>query len=262
LACARRGPLVGEVELARSSAEGEIEGDGNAFRGRHELPRDHDNRVSVEYTTCEPEFYSAGSFEFEPGESAIEVEYAYRPVETLKASGWTRVGRTAGPQSTIAEDELEIKVYARADLSRPFARGEVRTYLIGRYDRTPYDAYDYEYTYGALGSTWRRGATRVLASVSWSRSESPEATDTWTVVADVRREIVVERWRVRAAGRWAVATGQETDSTRSHYTIASRWDLGSVDLTAEYWLVEKDDRADPAQTYTEHVAILSLGRAF
>jgi hypothetical protein len=259
---ARRGPLGAEVELARSSADGDVEGAGNAFRARVGLERDLDNRLSIEYRSCEPEYYSGGSFEFEPGESAIEIEYAYRPGELLKASGWTRVGRTTEPQSAIAEDALELKVYARADLSWPLARGEVRTYAIGRYDRTPYEAYDYEYTYGSLGSAWRRGPTRALGSVSWSRSESPEVTDTWTVAADLRQGIIAGRWSVRAAGRWTVATGDETDYTRFHYILESRWDLGEIDLTGEYWLIDRDDRADAGQTYTEHVVVLSAGRAF
>lgn len=262
LVSARRGRLDGELELARSSAEGEAEGSGTAFRARIGFGGDLDNRISLEYASSEPEYYSAGSFEFEPGESGIQIDYAYRPGEKLKTSGWARVGRRTGAQSTVADDELELKAYARADLSWRLARGDARAYVVGGYDRTPYEAYDYEYAYGALGSTWRLGRTRALGSVSWSRSESPEATDTWTVAADLRHEIIAARWTARAAGRWTAGTGDDTDYARSHYTFESRWDLGEVDVTTEYWLIDRNDRGDASQTYTEHVVALSVGRAF
>jgi hypothetical protein len=262
LVSARRGRIDGELELARSSAVGEIEGSGTAFRARVAFERDLDNRVSLEYGSSEPEYYSAGSFEFEPGESAVQIEYAYRPSENLKTSGWARVGRTTGSEFTVAEDEAELKTYARADLSWRLMRGDARAYVVGRYDRTPYQSYDYEYTYAALGGTWRGARTRALGSVSWSRSESPEATDTWAVAADLRHEIIAGRWTARAAGRWTVGSGDETDYARSHYTLESRWTLGEIDLTAEYWRIERDDRVDAVQTYTEHVAVLSAGRAF
>jgi hypothetical protein len=262
VASIRRGRLGGEIEVARSSAEGEVEGSGTALRARVLYEKSLDNRVSLEYVSSEPGYYSAGSFEFEPGESALQIDYAYRPGEKLKTSGWARAGRTSGSESTVAEDELEIKAYARADITWRLAHGDARAYVVGRYDRTPYESYDYEYTYAALGSTWRIGRTRALGSVSWSRSESPEATDTWAVAADVRHEIVQRRWTARAAGRWTTGSGTETDYARSHYTLESRWDLGEVDLTAEYWRVERDDRADAGQTYTEHVVVLSAGRAF
>lgn len=258
----RRGHFDGELEFARSSAEGEVEGSGTAFRARVGFGGDLDNRVSLEYASSGPDYYSAGSFEFEPGETGIQIECAYRPGERLKTSGWVRVGRTAGSESTIAEDELELKAYARADVSWRLTRGDARAYVLGRYDRTPYESYDYEYAYAALGSTWRIGRTRALGSASWSRSESPEATDTWTVTADLRHELIAGRWTARAAGRWAVGTGEETDYTRSRYTLESRWDLGGIDLTAEYWLIDRDDQADASQTYTEHVAVLSAGRTF
>lgn len=260
---ARAGKLAGEIELGRSSVDGDLEGSGNAVRARVGLERDLDNRLSLEYASSEPEYYSAGSFEYEPGERAFEIEYAYRPGESLKTSGWARVGRTLGARSTLAEDELEFKIYGRAELSWELARGEARAYAVARHDRTPNEAYEYRYSYGALGGTWRRGRTRAIGSVSWSRSHSPEATDLWTAAADLRQELIARRWTARVAGRWTAATGDaETDYRRAHYTLETRWDFGEVDLEAEYRRIDRDDRADPDRSYTEHVVVLTAGRAF
>jgi hypothetical protein len=259
---ARRGRLDGELELARSSAEGDVEGSGTAARARLGFGTSLDNRVSLEYVTSEPEYYSAGSFEYDPGESVLGIEFAYRPGDLFRTSGWARVGTTSGPESTFAEDELGLKAYARADLSWTLAGADARFYAVGRYDRTPYETYDYEYAYGALGGTWRRGPTRALVNASWSNSRSTDSSDTWSLAIDLRHELIARRWTARAAGRWTEGSGDTTDYTRSHYTFESRWDFGAVDLSAEYWLIDRDDRADPGQTYTERVVAVGLGHAF
>jgi hypothetical protein len=262
VAGAGRGQLAGELELARSWASGETDGEGGAFRARVSYESDLDNRVHLEYAHNDREYYSAGSFEYEPGESAVEVDFAWKPHERIRTSGWTRVGSTSGPQSAVAEDELEVKLYGRAEVSWQAADGEIRTYVVGRHDRTPYDSYDHLYSYGAAGGSWRRGATRVLGSVSWSRSRSPEATDTWSGSLDLRRDLIARRLRIRAAGRWTAGSGDDSDYVRSHYTLESRWSLGDFDLEAEYWLIERDDRHDPDQSHTEHVVRVGVGRSF
>jgi hypothetical protein len=259
---AGRGRLVSDIELARSSTSGETEGTGSAVRARLGLEDGMDSRVSLEYVWSDPEHYSAGSLEYEPGEEALQLDYAYRPGERLRTSGWVRVGRTTGPQTSVAEGELELKTYGRADVTWTAGPGDVRGYAVGRYDRTPYDDYDYQYAYGSVGGEWRVGRTRAVGSASWSRSRSPESTDTWTAAADLRHEVIARRWTVRVAGRWTQGEGDETDYSRAHYTLESRWSLGNTDLEAEYWLIDREDRVDPLQSYTEHVVTVSLGQAF
>jgi hypothetical protein len=258
----RAGTLEGELEVARSTVEGEIEGSGGALRARAGVERDLENRIFVEYVWSEPDYYAAGSLEQEPGERAIELEYAYRAREALKTSGWVRVGRTLDSQSGVDEDELELKAYSRAEHSWTFDRGDARIYAVGRYDRVPYDTHDYNYAYGALGGAWRRSRTRALGSLSWGRSRSLETTDTGTAAADLRHDLIEGRWTVRVAGRWTLGTGDEVDYVRSHYTLETRWDLGTADVEVEYWLIDREDRADPAQSYTEHVLTLTIGQAF
>ncbi|MFH1501829.1 MAG: hypothetical protein ABIG03_02150 [Candidatus Eisenbacteria bacterium] len=263
VARAGRGSLSGELEYARSSVSGDAEGEGGALRARVGLERDLYNRVHLEYAHSEPDYYSAGSFEYQPGESALRLEFAFRPHERLRTSGWTQVGRTSGPQTTLAEDGLEVRLYGRAEATWAAAAGEARAYVVGRHDRTPYESYDYVYSYGALGGSWHRSGARVLGSVSWSRARAPEAADTWSGSLDVRKDVIETFWTVRVAGRWTVgSSGTESDYVRSHYTLESRWRFGELDLEAEYWLTKRDDRADRNQSYTEHVVAVSLGRSF
>ena len=256
------GDLAGEFELARSDAAGETEGRGIAVRAKLELERDWRNRVSLEYASSEPDFYSAGSYEYDPGKHTLELDYSCRPNERFSSSGWVRTGRTFDSRSALADDELELKLYSRAELTWPRDRGDARTYVIGRYDRVPYDTYDYSYAYGALGGTWRRGRTRLLGNVSWSGVRSPNETNTWSASGDLKHEIIKNRWTARVAARWTTGSGGETDYTRSHYTFETRWDFGQVDLEAEYWLIDREDRTDPSQSYTEHVVTLDIGHAF
>ncbi|HYW68123.1 MAG TPA: hypothetical protein VE960_00820, partial [bacterium] len=62
-----RGGLMAEVEAARSVVSGEEDGRGMAFRAEIALERDWHNRVSLEYASSEPDFHSAGSYEYDPG---------------------------------------------------------------------------------------------------------------------------------------------------------------------------------------------------
>ena len=257
-----RGHLSGELELAHSDAEGEIQGRGTAFRAKLELKRDWRNHISLEYVASEPDYYSAGTYEYEPGEHTLALDYSCRPNKIFSSSGWVRTGRSFDSRSDLAENEYELKVYSRAELTWPVNEGSARTYVVARYDRSPRVTYDYSYTYGALGGTWRRGRTHLLGNVSWSGVRSPGETNTWSASGDIKHEIIRNRWTARVAARWTAGSGSETDYTRSHYTFETRWDFGPVDLEIEYWLIDREDRADPSQTYTEHVVTLDIGHTF
>ncbi|MFH1689056.1 MAG: hypothetical protein ABIE42_02325 [Candidatus Eisenbacteria bacterium] len=258
---AERGALTGEAELARSEASGETEGRGTAFRAKLQLERDWHNRVSIEYVSSEPGFYSAGSYEYAPGEHALELDYSYRPNARFSSSGWVRTGRSFDSGSSMARDEFELKTYSRAEFSWPLGAGDARTYAVVRYDRIPYETYDYEYAYGAIGGSWRQKGTRLSGSVSWSNAHSPDETNTWSAYGDLKRELIEDRWTARAAARWSTgASGDRTNYTRVHYTLESRWDFGRADLTVEYWLIDREDRADPLQSYIEHVVRVGIGR--
>ncbi|MFH1864642.1 MAG: hypothetical protein ABIK85_02040 [Candidatus Eisenbacteria bacterium] len=258
---AARGALTGEAELARSEASGETEGSGTAFRAKLRFERDWHNRVSIEYVSSEPGFYSAGSYEYDPGEHALELDYSYRPNARFSSSGWVRTGRSFDSESSLAQDEFEFKAYSRAELSWPLGAGDARTYAVVRYDRVPYETYDYRYAYGAIGGTWSRGGTRLSGSVSRSIAHSPDETSTWSAYGDLRRELIRNRWTARAGARWSAgAGGDRTDYTRVHYTLETRWDFGRADLKAEYWLIDREDRADPLQSYAEHVVRVSIGQ--
>ncbi len=256
------GGLNAELELARSDAVGEVQGRGTAFRAKLELERDWRNRVSLEYVSSEPDYYSAGSYEYDPGDHTLALDYSYRPNERFGSAGWIRTGRSFDSRSDLAENEYELKVYSRAELTWPVGEGSARTYVVGRYDRSPRVTYDYTYAYGALGGAWRRGRTHLLGSVSWSGVRSPDETDTWSASGDIKHEIIQNRWTARVAARWTAGSGDETDYTRSHYTFETRWDFGPVDLEVEYWLIDREDRADPSRSYTEHVVTLDIGHTF
>jgi hypothetical protein len=258
---AGRGALTGEAELARSEASGETEGSGTAFRAKLRFERDWHNRVSIEYVSSEPGFYSAGSYEYDPGEHALELDYSYRPDPRFSSSGWVRAGRSFDSESSLAQDEFELKAYSRAEFSWPLGAGDARTYAVVRYDRVPYETYNYRYAYGAIGGTWSRGGTRLSASVSRSIAHSPDEASTWSAYGDLRRELIRNRWTARAAARWSAGAGSDrTDYTRVHYTLETRWDFGRADLTVEYWLIDREDRADPLQSYAEHVIRVSIGQ--
>ncbi|MCK4410533.1 MAG: hypothetical protein KAW67_10620 [Candidatus Eisenbacteria sp.] len=256
------GAFTGEFELARSDATGETKGRGTAVRAKLELERDWRNRISLEYVGSEPDYYSAGSYEYDPGEHTLELDYSYRPNERFSSSGWVRTGRNCDSRSPLAEDEFELKLYSRAELIWPADGGDARTYVVGRYDRTPYDTYDYTYVYGALGGTWRRGRTRLLGNISWSGARAPNDTSTWSASGDLKHEMIKNRWTARVAARWTAGSGIDADYTRSHYTFETRWDFGQMDLEVEYWMIDREDRADPSKSYTEHVVTLDVGHTF
>lgn len=257
---AKRGILRGELEVAQSSSSGDYEGDGVCARASAGLEKGLDNRVSLEYVSCSEDYYSAGSFDTGPGEESLELEFACRPLEPLRLSGWAEAF-TGGPQQS--PDGYGLRAYGRSELSWDAGGGLARAYAIARHDRVPYDTYDYVYSYGSLGGSWRRGPMRVLSNGSWSRSRSPEAADTWTASGEIRCEVRPRVWTVRAGARWALGIDDGArDYSRVQYTLATRLVAGEYDLHAEYWLIDRDDREEPEQTHTEHVITVSVGHSF
>ncbi len=258
----RRASVTAEFEIAASTAEGEFEGSGGALRARAGWEWNRDRTMAVELTTAGKEFYSAGSLELEPGETAAEIEYAFRVSDRVKTSGWVRLSDGPAETGLTEQEGLGLRSYVRADLAW-LGGGDIRSYVVARYDLTPLGTYDYDYAYAATGGTWRNGGTRLGASASWSRSRSPESSETWTLSGDLRRELIPLRWSARAAGRWTLGlAGEETESVRAHYTFETSWRFDRTSLSVEYWLIERDDRVDSGQSYTEHVIAASLGRSF
>jgi hypothetical protein len=257
-----RGPLTWEAEFAGSRARGETEGRGTAFRAMARFERDWRNWVSLEYAASEPGFYSAGSYLREPGEHVVQIDYAYSPTDRLSSSGWMSLGRSLDSDSALAEDALELKIYARVQTTWSSLNGDAETYAIVRYDHAPYESYDYSYTYAVTGGAWRRRGTQLAASVSWSRASSPSETDTWSASGTLRRDLIEDRWSARAGATWTTASGDgaAVDYSRLRLSVDTNVRVGSMDTTAEYWMIERDDRADPVQSYTEHVFRISLGR--
>jgi hypothetical protein len=260
----RRGLFACEAEYARSTAEGEVDGEGDALRVRVGCEGDFENRIGLEYVRTDPSYYSAGSYELEPGEERVELDFGYRPAELFRFSGWAHVDRTLRTDDLRDEGALEFRLYARSDALWTLDDGSVRAYVVGRYDRTPYVTYDYVYSYGSAGATFRRGRVRAGAGATWSRSRSPEQTDGWSATTDLRYEIVPSRWTTRAGLRVSASLLEDggTDSSQTRVTFENRWTLGDLDIEAEYWFIERDDRQDAGQSYREHVITLSLGHAF
>jgi hypothetical protein len=255
------GQVAAEAELARSRASGETEGRGTAFRAVLKREWDWDNRVSLEYSATEPGFYSAGSYLRVPGEHVLQVDYACRPTERLSSSGWVSAGRSFDSDSALAEDAIELKLYGRVEMTWPDLGDDARTYAIVRYDVTPYESYDYSYAYALVGGTWRRHETRLSGSTSLSRAESMYRTDTWSFSGSLKQELLQDRWSAGAAVTWTTGSGSEiVDYGRLRVSVDTRLDLGPADITAEYWLLDRDDRADALQSYTEHVFKIALGR--
>ncbi|MBD3348046.1 MAG: hypothetical protein GF400_02475 [Candidatus Eisenbacteria bacterium] len=255
--------LSGELEIAAADASGDIEGSGVAFRARAGWEKDLDNRLFLEYATSEEGYYSAGSFERDPGETTLELEFAVLPREPLRTSGWVRVGWPPESRVGVPDGAIDLKLYGRVDVSSKALAGDARAYLMARYDRVPYEAYDYVYSYGALGGSWRRQRSRASLGLSFSRSRSPEPTDLWSATLNLERDLIEDLWRAGLSGRWTAATGEDgKDYARYRYALESRWSWGDADLEAEYWLLDSDDAADPSQSYTEHVFLVSIGSSF
>ena len=253
-----------EIEVADATATGELEASGGAVRARLRYEKDYDNRVILEYVYSDPTYYSAGSLEHEPGERGAELEFAVRPWDAIKASGSIGAFRAFDSILGIASEEYAVRMYSRLDGSWPLNGGSLRAYGAARYDRTPYESYDYTYAYSAVGAAWRTARLAATGSASFSRSRSPGAREVWGVGGELRYDLVPRKWKTRVAARWTLGSddGGEVDYTRSSYALESRWVGREVELAAEYRLIELEDRASPDRGYTEHVVRVSLGHSF
>ena len=261
LALESRGRLVG-AEIARSRSEGGVEGEGMHLLVRAGYEKDRANRVVVEYSQTDTSFYSMGSFATEPGKHGTEVEVAYGPGRATQFLVTAGAFQTEGAALGKDPDAWSTSLYGRADLAGNVAGGEARGYVVARYDRTPYDEYEYRYVQGAGGSSYRRGAVSVALSLSWSRTSSDDEEDTAGAGVDARWDLVPGRLSGRASTRWSVGSGEDVDYTRATHTLGVRWNAGVVDVSAEYRYLDRDDRASPDDGYTEHVGLVSLGRRF
>ena len=258
------GAAGAELEVAGSTAEGAEQSSGEAVHARLLYEKDYDNRVILEYVYIDPDYYSAGSLEHDPGERGAELEFAYGPGDALRASGSVGAFRGVGSTVGVSPGGYALRSYGRLDGSWRLDDASLRAYAAGRYDRTPYESYDYVYTYASAGVTWRTSRLAASGSGSFSRSRSPGARDTWGVGGDLRYDLVPSRWRARLSARLTFGDDEEgdTDYIRGSYTIESTWAGGEAELTAEYSVIDLDDRVSPDQGYTEHVLRISVGRPF
>lgn len=258
-----RGRASLAVEAARSSSAGQLEGDGNAVRIGAAYEKDFRNRISLDYLYSDPTFYSVGSLETRPGERGMELEFTFAPCAVCWATGSAGAYRTYGSSQSIDQNETSVKLYGRIDGAWPLAAGSLRTYLVARHDRTPYETYDYEYLYGGAGATYARGPFRSTAGYTWSRSRSTDTRTLAGVSLDLRCAPSPRRWSLRWAGNWSLAEdGGAADYERSTYTLEGRVYFGDADLRAEYRRIEREDRLEPEQSYTEHIFRIRLGQAF
>jgi hypothetical protein len=258
------GRAAAEIEVADAAATGEFETSGGAVRARVRYEKDYDNRVLLEYVYSDPTYYSAGSLEHQPGERGAELEFAFRPRETVRASGSFGAFRAFDSTLGITSEEYAVRAYGRVDGSWSLDPGSLRAYGAARYDRTPYESYDYIYSYGAAGAGWRTARLAATASASFSRSRSPDVREAWGVGGELRYDLVPRKWKARVAARWTLGSGDggEAEYARSSYAAESRWIGTEVELTVEYRLIELRDHTDPDRDYTEHVVRLGLGRSF
>ncbi len=258
----RAAGYAGELEFAVSSASTGIDSSGVALHAAITRGAELDDHVSLELWTSEADFYSAGSLEQKPGESALRLSGAWSGGSSTRMSGWVRLSRDESLPDSGTGNEATLNTYARTDITWAIGGADLRSYAVARYDRSPGIDEDYTYSYASLGTMWRLGRTRAVTNVSWSRSQSSAMTDLWTLGADLRQTSASTRWSARAAGRWALGSGDETDYTRSHYTLEATAHVREVELRVEYWLIEKDDRVEAEQSYTVHVLRAGLGYAF
>ncbi len=253
---------AGELEAAVSSASAGTDSSGVALRARVIRGEELDDHVSLELWTSGSDFLSVGSLEQKPGESALRVGGAWGSGGPARMSGWVRLSRDEDPSNTGAGSETIVNTYARTDITWALGAADLRSYAVARYDRSPGIDDDYTYGYASVGTTWRLDRTRAVTNVSWSRSESSARTDLWTLGADLRQTSGDARWSARAAGRWSLGSGDETDYTRSHYTLETTARVGETELRLEYWFIERADRAEIEQSYTVHVFRAGLGYTF
>ena len=259
-----RGRGLARLELARSSADGPEEGDGAAGRLLLRYGPDRDAHVSLEYITSEPSFYSAGSYEYDPGESVLRSEFSLRPTASVRTSGYVGMHRTSSSDSGKDPDEWEFRAYGRADLIPGDGGRGARSYFFLRYDSVPYETSDYSYFGASAGVSWRGTRMRLGGNASWSRTLSDEETKSWSAGADVRFDLVPGTWEARLGGRLLASRSDtgETDYRRVRWTSELVWSGSDTDVRLNYQLLDMDDTASPDESYTEHVLRVGVGRAF
>ena len=255
----RTGRRLLEAEVARSWSEGDAEGSGEYVRVRASYEVDYANRVSLEYARADTAFFSAGSLAAEAGKEGVSVEAALGPDWPVSALATVEAYRMRGAAAGFDPDGVATSVYGRADVALAVEGGEALCYALGRYDRTPYEAFEYRYVQAAAGCSFRRGVLSSSVSLSWSRTDSDEESDAFGVGGDLRWDVVPGRLRAAASGRWTFGRGGE-DSTRAAHTAALRYLSGPWAVEAEYRRSELDDRVSPGDGYTEHVGLVSLTR--
>ncbi len=258
----RREGYAGELEFAVSSASAGTDSSGVALHAEIIRGAELDDHVALEFWTSEVSFYSAGSLEQKPGESALRLGGAWGSGGPARVSGWMRLSRDEVPSNS--ESGTIVNTYARTDVTWALGDANLRSYAVARYDHSPGIDDDYIYGYASIGTTWRLDRTRAVASASWSRSQSQSSdrTDLWTLSVDLRQMSADARWSGRAAGRWSLGSGDETEYTRSHYTLEATVQLGTTELRLEYWLIDRSDRAEIQQSYMVHVLRAGLGYSF
>ncbi len=256
--------LVGDVEVARSDAYGDIEGSGTAVRVGLGYEGGADARVRLEYVASDTAFYSAGSFEYDPGESGLRTEFSLRPTKFVRLSGSAGAFRYGSSAQGVDPDGNKLEFYLRADATHELSGGTLRSYVLARHDRIPYESYDYIYWYGTAGASYRKGAVRATASASVSRSETDEFRDVLSLGGELYLDIVPDRLSVRANGRFSEGTSDsgESDYVRTTWIADTSWQTAEFEIFAEYRLLERDDRSDPTGSYTEHIFRIGAGKSF
>ena len=251
-----------EAEAAWSTSSGAVEGEGASLRARLEYALDYRNRLSLEYTRNDSGYYAPASIATQPGEEDIEAEFAVELSDHVRLSGDVGASRTRGSSSGVDPDGTEWRASLRAEGERAMGNGRVSVYALARYDEVPYEDYTYRLIYGATGVSARLSRVSAAVRASLSRSETDTERSDPGLSADLRADLVPDRWSVRTAVRWDADTGDDEDAKRVTTTLESRWTLDDIDLTLEWQRLDRDDAADPEQSYTVDVLRGAIGLRF
>jgi hypothetical protein len=257
-----RGGMRAEAEVAWSTSSGFVEEEGLAIRAELAYERDYRNRVALTYSRNDTGYYAAASIATEPGTEGLEAEFAWEGPAAVRWSGSVGAFRTQGSSSGVDADAAEWRAALRVDDDRDVAGGRVSTYALFRYDEVPYESAPYRQLYGAAGATYR--ASRWSASLrgSFSRTDTPDVRYHPGLSLDVRGDLVPGSWSARAAVRWSGDRGDDEDADRVTTDLESQWTVGEVDLTVEWQRVDRDDRVEQEQGYTENVLRGTVGFSF